>query len=47
MSSVLTDPPVLTISSQNIKIFTAKGHTSLKVPVKLIIQSHNTRVVPT
>lgn len=47
LSFVLTNPPVLTISSQNIKMFTVKGHTSLKVPVKLIIQSDNTRVVPT
>lgn len=47
MSSVFTDTPVLTISSRDIKIFTAKGHTSLKVAVKLIILSDNTRVVPT
>ena len=47
MNSVLTNSPVLTISSQHIKMFTVKGHTSLKVPVKLIIPGDNTRVVPT
>lgn len=45
LNAVLPNPLVLTRSSQNIEMFTAKGHTSLKVPVKLVIQSDNTKVI--
>lgn len=36
LKAVLPNPLVVTRSSQNIEMFTAKGPTSLKVPVKVI-----------